>query len=186
MKRCSWAESELMQKYHDKEWGVPERNDKKLFEFLILEGAQAGLSWSTILNRREGYRKAFSKFDVKKVALYGNKEKARLVKDKSIIRNKRKIESAINNARAFIKVQKEFGSFSYYIWQFIENKPIKNNFKSWEDMPASTKLSEKISKDLKKRGFSFIGPTIIYAHMQATGMVNDHETSCFRHKEVQK
>ena len=175
-----------MQKYHDREWGVPERNDRKIFEFLVLEGAQAGLSWSTILNRRAGYRKAFSNFDARKVAGYGSKEKSRLMKDDNIIRNRLKIESAVNNAKAFIKVQKEFGKFSSYIWRFTGNKPINNSFKSWKDIPAYTETSEKISKDMKKRGFSFVGPTIIYAHMQATGMVNDHETPCFRHKEVQK
>ena len=186
MKRCSWAKSISMQKYHDKEWGVPELNDRKLFEFLVLEGAQAGLSWSTILNRRDGYRKAFSNFDVKKVAKYDSRKKAKLMENEGIIRNKLKIESAVNNAKAFIKIQKEFGTFSKYIWQFVNNKTINNRFRSWKEIPASTKISETISKDLKKRGFSFVGPTIIYAHMQATGMVNDHEISCFRYKEVQK
>jgi len=178
-KRCEWAKDEPNITYHDKEWGRPQHNDQKLFEFLILEGAQAGLSWTTILKRRAGYRKAFSGFDALTVSKYTQKRVEKLLKDESIIRNKLKINSAINNAKQFLKIQEEFGSFDYYIWKFVEHKPIKNKFKKLSDLPASTEISEKLSKDLKKRGFNFVGPTICYALMQAIGMVNDHTSKCF-------
>lgn len=183
VKRCEWATQEPNLSYHDKEWGNPEHNDQKLFEFLILEGAQAGLSWVTILNRREGYRKAFSNFDAKKVAKYNQKQITKLLNDESIIRNRLKINSAVNNAKQFLKVQQEFGSFDKYIWSFVDYKPIKNKFKQLSDLPASTLISEKMSKDLKKRGFNFVGPTICYALMQAIGMVNDHTSGCFRYQK---
>ena len=178
-KRCEWAKDEPNITYHDKEWGRPQHNDQKLFEFLILEGAQAGLSWSTILKRRAGYRKAFSDFDALRVSKYTQKRVEKLLKDESIIRNKLKINSAINNAKQFLEIQKEFGSFDYYIWGFVNHKPIKNKFKKLSDLPASTEISEKLSQDLKKRGFNFVGPTICYALMQAIGMVNDHTSKCF-------
>ena len=180
VKRCEWATEEPNLSYHDKEWGVPQHDDQKLFEFLILEGAQAGLSWVTILKRREGYRKAFANFDAKKVAKFNEKKISLLLKDESIIRNRLKINSAINNAKQFLKVQKEFGTFDKYLWSFVDHKPIKNKFKKLSDLPSSTMASEKMSKDLKKRGFNFVGPTICYALMQAIGMVNDHTTGCFR------
>ncbi len=182
---CSWPKGDpLLLKYHDTEWGVPLHNDKKLFEFLILEGFQAGLSWLTILKKRENFRKAFDKFDFNKVATYGQRKINSLLKDSGIIRNKLKVESAVTNAKAFIEVRKEFGSFNTYIWKFTDNKPIHNRFESLKEIPARTELSDVISKDLKKRGFKFVGSTIVYAHMQATGMVNDHITSCFRYKEI--
>ena len=181
--RCEWATEEPNLSYHDKEWGRPEHDDQKLFEFLILEGAQAGLSWITILKRREGYRKAFSNFDAKKVAKYNQKQIAKLIKDESIIRNRLKITSAVNNAKQFLKVQQEFGTFDKYIWSFVDHKPIKNKFKKLSDLPAFTLISEKMSKDLKKRGFNFVGPTICYALMQAIGMVNDHTSECFRYQK---
>ena len=179
MNRCKWAKDEPNITYHDKEWGRPQHDDTRLFEFLILEGAQAGLSWVTILKRRDGYRKAFSDFDALKVSKYTQKRVEKLLQDESIIRNKLKVNSAINNAKAFLKVQVEFGSFDEYLWGFVNHKPIKNRFKKLSDIPASTEISEKLSKDLKKRGFSFVGPTICYALMQATGMVNDHTSNCF-------
>ena len=181
MNRCKWAKDEPNITYHDKEWGRPQHDDTRLFEFLILEGAQAGLSWVTILKRRNGYRKAFSDFDVLKVSKYTQKRVEKLLQDESIIRNKLKVNSAINNAKQFLKVQVEFGSFDEYLWGFVNHKPIKNKFKKLSDIPASTEISEKLSKDLKKRGFSFVGPTICYALMQAIGMVNDHTTQCFMH-----
>ena len=181
MNRCKWAKDEPNITYHDKEWGRPQHDDTRLFEFLILEGAQAGLSWVTILKRRNGYRKAFSDFDALKVSKYTQKRVEKLLQDESIIRNKLKVNSAINNAKAFLKVQVEFGSFDEYLWGFVNHKPIKNRFKKLSDIPASTEISEKLSKDLKKRGFSFVGPTICYALMQAIGMVNDHTTQCFMH-----
>ena len=180
VKRCEWATEEPNLSYHDTEWGVPQHDDQKLFEFLILEGAQAGLSWVTILKRREGYRKAFANFDAKKVAKFNEKKISLLLKDESIIRNKLKINSAINNAKQFLKIQKEFGTFDKYLWSFVDHKPIKNKFKKLSDLPSSTMVSEKMSTDLKKRGFNFVGPTICYALMQAIGMVNDHTTGCFR------
>jgi len=182
---CSWPKGDpLLTKYHDTEWGVPLHNDKKLFEFLILEGFQAGLSWLTVLKKRENFRKAFDTFDFNKVATYDQRKINSLLKDSGIIRNKLKIESAITNAKAFIDVRKEFGTFNKYIWNFTGNKPVRNEFESLKEIPAKTELSDLISKDLKKRGFKFVGSTIVYAHMQATGMVNDHITSCFRYKEI--
>jgi DNA-3-methyladenine glycosylase I len=178
-KRCKWAKDEPNITYHDKEWGRPQHNDQKLFEFLILEGAQAGLSWTTILKRRDGYRKAFSNFDVLKVSKYTQKHVEKLLKDESIIRNKLKINSTINNAKQFLKIQEEFDSFDNYLWEFVNFKQIKNKFKKLSDLPASTEISEKLSQDLKKRGFNFVGPTICYALMQAIGMVNDHTSQCF-------
>ncbi|MBI4242520.1 MAG: DNA-3-methyladenine glycosylase I [Planctomycetes bacterium] len=187
MKRCGWAGTDPVYiKYHDEEWGVPVHDDRKLFEFLILEGAQAGLSWITILKRREGYRKAFSRFNVKKVAEYDKKKIRSLLKNPEIIRNRLKIESAVKNARAFLEIQKEFGSFSNYQWRFVGNKPIKNSWKGLKQLPAKTTISDAFSKDLKKRGLSFVGSTIIYAHMQAVGMVNDHIIDCFRSKEISR
>ena len=180
-KRCEWATAEPNITYHDKEWGRPEHDDQKLFEFLILEGAQAGLSWVTILKRRDGYRKAFSNFDVEKVSNYNQRQIDILLKNDSIIRNKLKINSAISNAKKFVKIQKEFGSFDNYIWRFVDDKPIKNKFKSLSEIPSSSPISEKMSKDLKNRGFNFVGPTICYALMQAIGMVNDHTVGCFMH-----
>ncbi len=182
-KRCEWAKDEPNISYHDNEWGKPQHNDQKLFEFLILEGAQAGLSWTTILKRRNGYRKAFSNFDSLKVSKYTQKHVGKLLKDESIIRNKLKINSAINNAKQFLKVREEFGSFDKYLWGFVEHKPIKNKFKKLSDLPVTTEISEKLSQDLKKRGFNFVGPTICYALMQATGMVNDHTSNCFLYKK---
>ena len=181
-KRCPWAEgvSELYREYHDKEWGVPAHDDRKHFEFLILEGAQAGLSWSTILNKREGYRRAFAGLDPKRVARFGRKEIAALLKNPGIVRNRLKIASAVGNARAFLAVQKEFGSFDAYVWRFVGGKPIRNRFRTLKDIPAHTPESDALSKDLKRRGFNFVGSTIIYAHMQTVGMVNDHLISCFR------
>ena len=181
--RCEWATEEPNLSYHDKEWGRPEHDDQKLFEFLILEGAQAGLSWVTILKRRQGYRKAFSNFDARKVAKYNQNQMAKLLKDESIIRNRLKITSAVNNAKHFLTVQQEFGTFDKYIWSFVDHKPIKNKFKKLSDLPASTLISEMMSKDLKKRGFNFVGPTICYALMQAIGMVNDHTSRCFRYQK---
>ena len=180
--RCEWAKDDLMVQYHDAEWGIPTHNDQKLFEMLILEGAQAGLSWSTILKRRQTYRKAFSNFDPNMVSKYTQKDIDRLLQDKGIIRNRLKIQSTINNAKQFLSIQKEFGSFDSYIWGFVNNKPIKNNYKKLKDIPASTVLSDKISKDLKKRGFNFVGSTICYAFMQAVGITNDHTINCFRYK----
>jgi DNA-3-methyladenine glycosylase I len=179
MNRCKWAKEEPNITYHDEEWGVPQHDDQKLFEFLILEGAQAGLSWITILKRRKDYQKAFSDFDVEKVSNYSQKQISQLINNESIIRNKLKIHSAINNAKQFLKIQDEFGSFDNYLWSFVNYKPIINKFKNYSDLPASTKISEKLSKDLKKRGFTFVGPTICYALMQAIGMVNDHTSECF-------
>ena len=182
-KRCEWAKTEPNITYHDKEWGRPQHDDQKLFEFLVLEGAQAGLSWTTILKRRDGYRKAFSDFNAQKVSMYSKKQVEKLLSDESIIRNKLKINSAINNAKQFLKIQKEFGSFDDYLWRFVKHKPIKNKFNKLSDLPASTKISEELSKDLKKRGFTFVGPTICYALMQAIGMVNDHTSECFLHQK---
>jgi DNA-3-methyladenine glycosylase I len=182
--RCVWPTTELYIRYHDEEWGVPVHDDRQLFEFLILEGAQAGLSWITILNRRENYRKAFDYFDAEKVARYSESKVAKLLKDEGIIRNKLKVRSAIQNARAFLKVREEFGSFDAYQWRFVDGKPIINRRKSTKEVPASTKISDALSKDLKQRRFNFVGSTICYAHMQAVGMVNDHLVTCFRHKEL--
>ena len=187
VKRCGWGfggGNIMMMEYHDKEWGVPVHDDRHLFEVLVLDGAQAGLSWSTILNKRENYRKAFDNFDVKKVAKYNSKKIQQLLQNEGIVRNKLKIASATRNAKVFLGIQKEFGTFDKYIWVFVKGKPIKNKRKSASDMPASTELSEIISKDLKNRGMSFVGPTIIYAIIQTIGMVNDHEVDCFRYNEV--
>lgn len=184
MKRCSWAKSESMIEYHDKQWGVVVHDDKVLFEFLTLEGAQAGLSWETILKRKETYKKAFAGFDVVKVSKFTAKDFERLMNDSGIIRNRLKIKSVIENAKHFIEIQKEFGSFDKYIWGFVNNKPIVNSFKSMKEIPAITSISDEISKDLKKRGFSFVGTTIIYAFMQAVGITNDHQIDCFRYGEL--
>jgi len=185
LKRCSWCGNDaLYVDYHDKEWGVPVYDDQLLFEFLILEGAQAGLSWITILKRRKTYFEAFDGFDVEKVAGYGKRKINSLLKDPGVIRNKLKIDSAISNAQAFLGVQEKFGSFSKYQWQFVNGKPIHNSWKTMKHLPAKTKISDAFSKDLKKRGFSFVGSTIIYAHMQAVGMVNDHTVDCFRYKQI--
>ena len=181
--RCSWPSSELDIAYHDREWGVPVHDDRVLFEFLILEGAQAGLSWSTILNKRENYRRAFARFDAKKVARFNAQQKRKLMSNAGIVRNRLKIDSTISNARAFLAVQKEFGSFDRYIWQFVGGEPIQNARKG-KDVPARTAESDAMSKDLQKRGFRFVGSTICYAFMQATGMVNDHLTTCYRYREL--
>jgi DNA-3-methyladenine glycosylase I len=187
MKRCDWANgSELLQSYHDREWGVEVHDDGTLFEFLVLEGAQAGLSWSTILRKREAYRRAFDNFDARKIAGYSDRTVARLLDNSEIIRNRLKIDAAIANARAFLQVRKEFGSFDRYIWQFVDGKPIRNSWKKLTDIPASTPESVAMSRDLKKRGFKFAGPTICYAFMQAVGMVNDHVVNCFRYRELAK
>jgi 3-methyladenine DNA glycosylase len=179
--RCAWAEkaSELDQKYHDEEWGVPVYDDSKLFEFLVLEGMQAGLSWSTILHRRESMRKAFDNYDLQKITKYDQKKKEELLQDPGIIRNRLKVDAVVINAKLFTDIQKEYGSFSNYLWAFVDGKPVINNRKSFRDVPASTPLSDEISKDLKKRGFKFVGTTIIYAYLQAVGVVNDHEKCCF-------
>lgn len=180
VQRCAWVgDDEIYKKYHDEEWGKPVHDDKIMFEFLILEGFQAGLSWFTILKKREGFRKAFDNFDYKKIANYSQEKLDNLLQDKNIVRNKLKIQSAVINARKYIEVQKEFGSFCNYIWSFVENKPIINKWNNIKEVPASTELSDKISKNLKKRGFKFVGTTIIYAHLQATGIINDHTKDCF-------
>ena len=184
--RCQWAENgdPLYAAYHDEEWGVPQHDDRVLFEFLVLEGAQAGLSWSTILNKRETYRRAFGNFDVRKVAHYDKSRIATLLKDPGIVRNRLKVESAVTNARAFLEVQKEFGTFDAYIWRFVGGKPMQNYWKAVKQVPASTRESDAMSKDLKHRGFKFVGSTIMYAFMQATGMVNDHTVNCFCWKQL--
>jgi DNA-3-methyladenine glycosylase I len=183
--RCDWCEGNtLYEAYHDEEWGVPVYDDATIFEFLILETFQAGLSWITVLRKRKNFREAFDNFDYKKIVHYNQDKIDCLLQNTGIIRNKLKIHATITNALAFMKIQEEFGSFSKYIWAFVDGKPIKNNCKIMQDIPATTVISEKLSKDLKKRGFKFVGPTVVYAHMQATGMVNDHKTSCFRHDEV--
>jgi DNA-3-methyladenine glycosylase I len=184
LKRCAWARNPLAIAYHDREWGVPVREDRKLFEFLILEGAQAGLSWDTILAKRENYRKAFDRFDPRKVARYGAAKKRQLLGNAGIVRNRAKIESAVLNARAFLEVQKEFGTFSAYVWRFTGGKPLQGARRSLKDIPASSAVSDALSKDLKRRGFKFVGTTIMYAFMQAVGMVNDHTRDCFRHKAL--
>jgi DNA-3-methyladenine glycosylase I len=185
LKRCGWEMNDpLMQQYHDTEWGVPKHDDRRLFEDIVLDGAQAGLSWRTILNKRENYRKAFDNFNAEKVARYNQQKIESLLKNEGIIRNRLKIESAIKNARAFLQAQEQFGSFDAYIWQFTDGKTIVNRRKSLKDIPATSKESDAMSKDLKKRGFTFVGSTICYAFMQAVGMVNDHTQNCFRHKEV--
>ena len=184
LQRCSWANgSELERAYHDNEWGVPLHDDRKLFEFVTLEGAQAGLSWATILKKRENYRKLFNDFDVEKIARYNKRKIESLLKNPGIIRNRLKVESTVSNARAFIDIQNEYGSFDSYIWRFTDGKPIVNRWQSLQDIPASTELSDTLSKELKKRGFRFVGSTICYAFMQATGMVNDHTVDCFRYRQ---
>ena len=183
MKRCGWARTELSIAYHDNEWGVPNHDDRSLFEFIILEGAQAGLSWETILKKRENYRRAFDHFDAELVATYDRRKVNELLANSGIIRNRLKITAAIENARAFLDVQEEFGSFDAYIWHFVNGRPIKNQWKSAE-APTHTIESDAMSKDLKRRGFKFVGTTICYAFMQAVGMVNDHEKDCFRYKEI--
>jgi DNA-3-methyladenine glycosylase I len=182
--RCKWAEGVSLDyiEYHDKEWGVPVYDDRLQFEFLLLEGAQAGLSWSTILNKREGYRKAFAGFDVEKVARFTKKRIETLLGNPAIVRNRLKVESAVTNAQAFLEVQEAFGSFSKYVWSFVDGEPIQNRFRKDSDVPATSPESDALSKDLKKRGFRFVGSTIMYAHMQATGLVNDHVLGCFRHQ----
>jgi len=182
--RCPWATDELYARYHDTEWGVPLHDDRRLFEFLILEGVQAGLSWHIVLKKRENYRAAFDQFDPEKVARYHSAKIARLLNNAGIIRNRLKIHSAIQNAKAFLKVQEEFGSFDAYIWRFVDGKPKINFWKTLKQIPARTTVSDDISKDLRQRGFNFVGSTICYAHMQATGMVNDHLVACFRHKQL--
>ncbi len=183
--RCGWCGTDpLYVAYHDSEWGVPVFDDRTLFEFLLLEGAQAGLSWSTILGKREGYRRAFAEFDPEKVARFSEGKVEKLLADPGIVRNRLKVGSAVTNAQAFLKVQDDKGSFSDYIWAFVDATPIQNRWRSLAEIPATTPLAESMSKDLKKRGFRFVGPTIVYAHMQATGMVNDHLVGCFRHREV--
>ncbi len=185
--RCNWGTtSERMIKYHDEEWGVPLHDDRLLFEFFVLEGFQAGLSWSIVLNKREAFREAFDHFNPEIIAHYDQVKIEELVQNKAIIRNRMKIEACVNNAQRFLEVQKEFGSFDKYIWGFVDGKPIVNKFSLHSQLPAKTELSDKISADLKKRGFKFVGSTVIYAHMQATGMVNDHLISCFRYKEINK
>lgn len=180
MKRCPWCEKDdLYRNYHDNEWGKPVHDDRALFEFLVLETAQAGLSWHTILKRREGYRKAFANFDAEKVARFSSKQIEKLIQDTLIIRNRAKITSTVTNAQAFLKIQNEFGSFAKYQWGFVDDKPVVNKWKSMKQVPATTKLSDALSKDLKQRGFRFVGSTVIYAHMQAVGMVNDHLIDCF-------
>jgi len=185
MKRCGWAGSDpLYVAYHDEEWGVPVHDDDTLFEFLLLEGFQAGLSWLTILRKREAFRKAFAGFDAGKVARFDRRKLDRLLQNPGIVRNRLKVEAAKKNARAFLEVQKEFGSFSVYLWEFVGGRPKKNRWKTMKEVPASTSQSDTLSKDLKQRGFSFVGSTICYAHMQAVGMVNDHLTSCFRYRQI--
>lgn len=183
IKRCGWAKKDLAIHYHDTEWGVPLHDDRKLFEFLILEGAQAGLSWDTVLAKRENYRKAFDNFDALKMARYNEKKCAELLQNQGIVRNRLKIASAVRNAKCYLETVKEFGTFDKYIWSFVDGKPIKNVWKTLKEVPVSTPISDAISKDLKKRGYNFVGSTIIYAFMQATGMVNDHLTDCFRYKQ---
>ena len=187
MIRCSWAQnSKSEQDYHDLEWGIPVHDEKSLFEFLILEGAQAGLSWSTILNKREGYRNAFDQFDVAKVARYNNKNIEKLLLNPEIIRNRLKINAAISNANAFIEIQQEFESFSHYIWRFVDGKPIQNAWKHSSQIPTHSSISDAMSKDLKKRGFKYVGTVICYAFMQAIGMINDHTTDCFRYEPIKR
>jgi len=185
LNRCPWCGTdELYVKYHDEEWGVPVHEEQKHFEFLVLESAQAGLNWLTILRKRENYRKAYDNFDAAKISEYDENKVNELMQNAGIIRNRRKIEASINNAKGFLEIQKEFGSFDNYIWSFVDNKPVINHWKDISEVPATSELSDKVSKDLKKRGFKFLGSTIIYAHLQATGIINDHLTSCFRHNEV--
>jgi DNA-3-methyladenine glycosylase I len=188
LRRCAWASTAdpLMQQYHDQEWGVPVHNDRTHFEFLVLEGAQAGLSWSIVLRKREGYRAAFSQFDPEQVARYTTARIRQLLGDPGIVRNRLKIESAVRNARAFLEIRDEFGSFDAYCWRFVDNEPKVNRWKTTRQIPPTSRESDMLSKDLKRRGLTFVGSTIIYAHMQAVGMVNDHLVGCFRHRQVQR
>jgi len=185
-KRCEWCEDTFEEyiRYHDEEWGIPVRDDQKQFEFLVLESAQAGLSWSTVLKKREGYRNAFKNFDVKQVARFDEQKVQKLLNNPEIIRNEQKIRAAINNAQKFIAIQNEFGQFADYIWSFVDGEPIQNEWNQLNEIPATTELSDKLSKDLKNRGFKFLGSTTVYAHMQATGLVNDHTVDCFRYEEI--
>ena len=187
-KRCSWVslENQLLREYHDREWGVPTHDDRRHFEFLILEAAQAGLSWSIVLNKREGYRRAFSRFDPEKVARYSQSRIDKLTTDPSIVRNRMKIAAAVRNARALLAVREEFGSFDAYCWRFVDGRPRQNRWRSQRQIPATTAESDSFSRDLKRRGFSFVGSTVIYAHMQAVGMVNDHLVDCFRYRDVRR
>ena len=185
LKRCDWClRDDLCMNYHDTEWGVPVHNDRLLFEFMMLEGVQAGLSWHTVLKKRDAYRIAYDDFDPEKVARYGADKIQELMANPGIIRNQLKIKASVQNAQAFLKVQEQYGSFDQYIWNFVDGKPIQNHYKTLSELPAETELSRLISKDLKKKGFNFVGPTIVYAHMQATGMVNDHLVDCYRHREL--
>ena len=185
MKRCDWCGSDpLYVSYHDDEWGVPVHDDRRLFEFLVLEGAQAGLSWLTILKKRENYRKAFEGFDVGRIAGYGQQDIARLLQDPGIVRNRLKIEAAVRNARGTLSIQEEYGSLDTFLWRYVDGTPVQNAWKGMAELPAKTKVSDQMSKDLKKRGFNFVGSTICYSLMQAVGMVNDHATDCFRYKEI--
>jgi DNA-3-methyladenine glycosylase I len=188
VKRCGWvsADAPLMTRYHDEEWGVAVHDDRKHFEFLVLEAAQAGLSWSIVLNKREGYRRAFSEFDPAKVARYTETRIQKLTQDQSIVRNRLKIEAAVRNAKGFLAIQKEFGTFDAYCWRFVDGRPKLNRWKSMREIPATSRESDALSKDLKARGFTFVGSTIIYAHMQAVGLINDHMVDCFRYREVQR
>jgi DNA-3-methyladenine glycosylase I len=186
MKRCAWASNPLSIAYHDREWGVPLRDDRRLFEFLVLEGAQAGLSWNTILAKRERYRAVFDDFEPRKVARYGAAKKAKLLADAGIVRNRAKIDAAVVNAKRFLEVQEEFGSFANYLWRFVDGAPVQARRRRLADVPATTPLSDALSKDLKRRGFKFVGSTIVYAFMQAVGMVNDHVTDCFRHRSLSR
>jgi DNA-3-methyladenine glycosylase I len=186
MRRCQWAATDLSVTYHDTEWGVPKHDDRTLFEFLILEGAQAGLSWETILKKREVYRRAFDRFDPRKVARYDAAKLRALLENPGIVRNRLKVASTVENARSFVAIQKEFGSFDKYLWSFVEGRPIQNRWKTPQEVPARTELSDALSKDLIRRGFKFVGSTICYAYMQAIGMVNDHLADCYRHREVKE
>lgn len=184
-RRCPWPGNDaLMVRYHDREWGVPVHRDRKMFEFLVLESAQAGLSWRTVLHKRAGYRAAFANFDPRRVARFAGRDVARLVKNPAIIRNRQKILATINNARRFLEVQREFGTFSRYLWGFVNGHPIRNQWRHLHHLPAITPLAENIAADLKRRGFQFLGPTVVYAHLQATGLVNDHETTCYRYRQL--
>ncbi len=186
MKRCAWATNPLAVAYHDREWGVPVRDDRRLFEFLVLEGAQAGLSWNTILAKRERYRVVFDGFEPRKVARYGAAKKAKLLADAGIVRNRAKIDAAVLNAKLYLEVQKEFGSFASYVWRFVDGRPLQGRRRRLADVPARTEVSDALSKDLKRRGFKFVGSTIVYAFMQAVGMVNDHVSDCFRHRSLSR
>jgi DNA-3-methyladenine glycosylase I len=184
MKRCDWVFDDIHIKYHDNEWGVPLHNDRKLFEFLVLDGMQSGLSWKIILSKRNLFRQAFDNFDPKKISAYKEKDVCKLLANEGIIRNRRKIESAINNSKIFLETKKEFGSFDSYVWSFVNYKTKKNSFRKWSDIPATTKESEAMSDDMRKRGFTFVGPTVCYAFMQTVGMINDHLVGCFRRNEI--